>query len=57
MGYAKRRLSLARSRARALKRALREFGLMSPIGFDFAIALPSELKARSVLSVVWNGRG
>lgn len=57
MGYAKKRLSLARSRARALKRALREFGLMSPIGFDYAIALPSERKARAVLSVVWNGRG
>lgn len=57
MGYAKKRVSLARSRARALKRALREFGLMSPIGFDYAIAMPSERKARAVLSVVWNGRG
>ena len=55
-GFAKYRLSLARDRARMLRRTLRDLGVGGQIGFDYAIAAPNDKKARAIVAIRWADR-
>jgi len=55
-GFAKYRLSLARDRARMLRRTLRDLGVGGRFGFEYAIAAPDKRKARAIVAIQWADR-